>query len=49
VTGSQRDRIAVIPPLNVDESEISLVANACQVAWETIVSEWKPVARSVLR
>ena len=49
VTGSQRDRIAIIPPLNVDESEISLVADACQVAWETIAAEWKPISRSVLR
>jgi 4-aminobutyrate aminotransferase-like enzyme len=49
VTGGQRDRIAIIPPLNVGENEISLVADVCQVAWETIATEWKPVSRSVLR
>ncbi|XZE22208.1 aminotransferase class III-fold pyridoxal phosphate-dependent enzyme [Pirellulaceae bacterium SH449] len=49
VTGSQRDRIAIIPPLNVGESEINLVADACQVAWEAIAAEWKSVSRSVLR
>jgi len=39
VTGGLRDRIAIIPPLNIGSEEMRMVEDACLYAWDRVVED----------